>query len=86
MKYAAFDITHGEDDAVLHCERANGDRVTVLLENGEPLVRKHPTDVTLAQVVRSDGTVIVDDVVRVRPGGHGARRALLMRRVGGTRP
>lgn len=77
-----FDVTLDDDDAVLHCVLADGESVTVLVVDGEPLLARHPTDVALMQVVRSDGTVIVDDVVSVRPGGAFVRRARLLRRAG----
>jgi len=50
-------------DAVLKCTCADGEKVVVLVKNGEPRVEmaigmRH-------RIVRTDGTVVLEDVVEV---------------------
>ncbi len=66
-------------DGALRCECANGERVTVLVEAGEPRIDDHAIDHTLHRIVRSDGTVILDDVVRTLLSGPAQRRVEFLR-------
>ena len=48
----------------MHCILTDGERVHVLVKNGSPFARMHPT-LPQSQIVTADGTVIVDDVASI---------------------
>ncbi len=65
-------------DGAIHCELADGERVTVLVSEGEPKLVSRGADAQLA-VIRSDGTIVLEQVKRARVSStsvrHAARRA-----------